>query len=260
MEAITKCSHVARRFGEHSFEKGEILTILEFQEDGYNLADYNGRIAIVDSENVEVKPADWFAGNFTYEETVAILNQEKFNDGHFLVRYSASSMDNKFVLSFRYGKMIINVRIRRHENDGSYYLTNCYQTFHTVNQLIDFYREKPVPETNGEVVLKDVYQRPKRYAFFRIEKRPVLALVSTAIDHCLISFRLIRQLKVPYNPEGRSLHDPNILEPSTKIGCENVRLKETPRDSYRFKWNFIEFRVVRMDDEDELVIQNGQQP
>lgn len=135
---------------ELSFQAGNILKIISFQEDrNWFKAEFEGQIGFVPKNYIQMKENYWYMGNMTRMEAERFLlrkdNTFNFTEGSFIVRDSESN-PNSFALSVRWNNpqgeaAVQHYRILR--NNEQKYLLWIVQ-FNSINQLVHYHKTTSV--------------------------------------------------------------------------------------------------------------------
>lgn len=158
---IALFNYVARTMEDLSFNKGDILYVNEKDKksDGwwfarlrstttnqFNQSDDNniktGYIPanyVAELDSLESEP--WYFGNTKRMEAEKLLLLVENQNGSYLIRISDGS-NHAYSLSVRDGDSVKHYRIRRSEEDGSYFITKR-APFRNLTELVDYYSKKP---------------------------------------------------------------------------------------------------------------------
>ncbi|XP_034043366.1 GRB2-related adapter protein-like isoform X1 [Thalassophryne amazonica] len=147
MEATALFSFTASESDEISFHKGDIIKVIDAEEDSYWVtAEVHGRRGYVPQNYISLLPHPWFAGSVSRQEAEQRLRRQA--SGVFLIRESESA-PGEFSLSVSYGDKVEHFRVL--EGASQYCIWD--ESFCSLNQLVDFYR------THSIAVEKAVYLR-----------------------------------------------------------------------------------------------------
>ncbi|XP_064414939.1 GRB2-related adapter protein-like isoform X1 [Latimeria chalumnae] len=156
MEAVALYSFTASERDELSFNKGDILKILNMEDDqNWYKAELRGVEGYIPMNYIKVKPHKWYAGRISrgVAEEILLKHQKL---GAYLIRESESSPGN-FSISVNYGDQIQHYKVLR-ERDGKYFLWE--EKFNSLNELVDFYRTTTIAKKQ-QIFLRDVDQEPE---------------------------------------------------------------------------------------------------
>jgi len=150
---------------ELSFQAGNILKIISFQEDrNWFKAELDGRIGFVPKNYIQMKDNYWYMGGMTRQEAERFLLRTDTNlglsDGSFIVRDSESN-PNSFALSVRWFNTQDNRPAVQHyrilRNNESKYLLWIVQ-FNSINELVNYHKTTSVARTQ-QLLLRDTVKR-----------------------------------------------------------------------------------------------------
>lgn len=150
---------------ELSFQAGNILKIISFQEDrNWFKAEHNGQIGFVPKNYIQMKDNYWYMGSMTRQEAERFLLRPDSNlhlqEGSFIVRDSESN-PNSFALSVRWNNQQENRPAVQHyrilRNNESKYLLWIVQ-FNSINELVNYHKNTSVARTQT-LLLKDTVSR-----------------------------------------------------------------------------------------------------
>ncbi|KAI6191133.1 hypothetical protein M3Y97_00194900 [Aphelenchoides bicaudatus] len=146
MEAMATFDFNAEEKDELSFKRGQVLKILEKDEDRYwYKAEYNGNEGMVPMNYVQLMEHSWFMGNISRVDAERLLLQEDNADGSFLVRKSEST-PGEFSISVRFNNAIQHFKVLRDKKFGLYYVWS--KRFNSLNDLISYHRSNSISKTN----------------------------------------------------------------------------------------------------------------
>ena len=157
MEAIAKHKFAATAPDELSFEKDDILKIINKEEDeNWFKAELNQRSGFVPSNYITMKPNPWYVAKISREESEKKLlvksgGNHMQPDGAFLVRPSETSPGD-FSISVKFGESVQHYKILR-DREGKFFL--WVVKFNSINELIEYHRQASVSRTQT-VVLKEM--------------------------------------------------------------------------------------------------------
>ena len=90
MEAVAKHDFSATADDELSFRRGDILKVLNMEDDiNWFRAEFDGREGLIPSNYIEMKKHDWYYGRITRADAEKLLLNKL--EGAFLIRVSESS-------------------------------------------------------------------------------------------------------------------------------------------------------------------------
>ncbi|MEQ2272615.1 hypothetical protein XENORESO_003325 [Xenotaenia resolanae] len=134
MEAVALFSFTASEADEISFQRGDIIKVIEMDEDScWFTAEIEGKRGFVPENYISLRPHTWFAGAISRLEAEQRLRWQ--DTGVFLVRESESA-PGEFSLSVSYGDRVEHFRVL--EGGGQYYIWD--KAFCSLNRLVEFYR------------------------------------------------------------------------------------------------------------------------
>jgi len=152
MECEAKFDFVATASDELSFKKGEILKILNTDDDkNWCRAESEGRQGLVPKNYIALKPHDWYFGKISRIKAEQLLNKSHYENGTFLIRESESSPGD-FSLSVKYGSGVQHFKVLR-DGSGKYFL--WVVKFTSLNKLIEYHREQSISRTSN-IMLIDI--------------------------------------------------------------------------------------------------------
>ncbi|XP_065826155.1 growth factor receptor-bound protein 2-like [Oscarella lobularis] len=154
MEAAAKYDFNATQGDELSFKKGDIVKILNMEDDkNWFKAELDGLEGFVPSTYIEMRAHKWYRSKMTRGKAEETLLKQKM-DGAFLVRDSESTPGD-FSLSVRYQDAVQHFKVLR-DAAGKYFL--WVQKFNSLNALIDYHRTTSVSRTQ-KIYLRDMNER-----------------------------------------------------------------------------------------------------
>ncbi|XP_071953295.1 growth factor receptor-bound protein 2-like [Antedon mediterranea] len=152
MEAIALFDFKATAEDELSFNKGQVLKILNKEHDrNWFKAEYEGREGLVPKNYIQMKCHEWFYGKIQRVKAEELLNAHHINDGAFLIRESESS-PGEFSLSVKYADKVQHFKVLR-DGAGKYFL--WVVKFNSLNELVHYHRTSSVSRTQA-ILLKDM--------------------------------------------------------------------------------------------------------
>ncbi|KAK3601815.1 hypothetical protein CHS0354_041730 [Potamilus streckersoni] len=164
MEAIAKHDFNATADDELSFKKGNVLKIINFEEDeNWYKAELNGATGYVPNNYLCVKPHNWWVGAMKRVEAENMLLQKNDRgecmqpDGAFLVRKSESE-PGQFSISVKFHDQVQHFKVLR-DQAGKYFL--WVVKFNSLNELVDYHRTTSVSR-NQNITLVDMIDTNQR--------------------------------------------------------------------------------------------------
>uniref|UniRef100_A0A0N5AE52 SH3 domain-containing protein n=1 Tax=Syphacia muris TaxID=451379 RepID=A0A0N5AE52_9BILA len=152
MEAIAEHDFNATAEDELSFRKGEVVKILNKDEDiNWFKAEIDGREGFVPSNYIKMMDHDWYLGKISRADSEKLLLKPGNDDGAFLVRQSESS-PGEFSISVRFQDKVQHFKVLRDHN-GKYFL--WVVKFSSLNELIKYHRGASVSRTHT-ILLKNM--------------------------------------------------------------------------------------------------------
>uniref|UniRef100_A0A1I7ZKU7 Growth factor receptor-bound protein 2 n=1 Tax=Steinernema glaseri TaxID=37863 RepID=A0A1I7ZKU7_9BILA len=146
MEAVADHDFVATVRDELSFKKGQVLKILNKDEDPHwYKAEIDGQEGFVPSNYITLRDHSWWMGKIRRCDAEALLLRSHNKDGAFLARMSESAPSD-FSLSVRYQDSVQHFKVLRDKGSGKYYLWQV--KFNSLNELIDYHRSASVSRTH----------------------------------------------------------------------------------------------------------------
>ncbi|XP_015232831.1 PREDICTED: GRB2-related adapter protein-like [Cyprinodon variegatus] len=157
MEAVALFSFAASEADEISFQKGDIVKVIEMEEDScWFTAEMEGKRGFVPENYISLRPHPWFAGAISRLEAEKRLCWQE--TGVFLVRESESA-PGEFSLSVSYGDRVEHFRVL--EGGGQYYIWD--KAFCSLNLLVEFYRAHSIA-VEKVVRLRDFPSSPNQHS------------------------------------------------------------------------------------------------
>ncbi|XP_038141208.1 GRB2-related adapter protein-like isoform X2 [Cyprinodon tularosa] len=157
MEAVALFSFAASEADEISFQKGDIVKVIEMEEDScWFTAEMEGKRGFVPENYISLRPHPWFAGAISRLEGEKRLCWQE--TGVFLVRESESA-PGEFSLSVSYGDRVEHFRVL--EGGGQYYIWD--KAFCSLNRLVEFYRAHSIA-VEKVVRLRDFPSSPNQHS------------------------------------------------------------------------------------------------
>ncbi|KAG8433266.1 hypothetical protein GDO86_017522 [Hymenochirus boettgeri] len=163
MEATAIYNFKTTERDELPFNKGDILKILNMEDDqNWFKAELFGREGFIPKNYIKVKPHPWYAGRISRNVAEEKLLKKNFV-GAFLIRDSESS-PGEFSISVNYRQHVQHFKVlRERESNGKYYIWEA--RFNSLNELVDYYRERSISKAHQSSFSKVQYVRA-RYDFF----------------------------------------------------------------------------------------------
>ncbi|CAL8079013.1 unnamed protein product [Orchesella dallaii] len=150
MEAIAKHNFAATADDELSFRRGEVLKVLNMEDDeNWFKAELNGREGMIPSNYVEMRSHTWYHGGITRADTEKFLSDKP--DGSFLIRVS-ESCPGDFSLSVKCPDDVQHFKVLR-DSAGKFFLWVI--RFNSLNELVEYHRKSSVSRSQ-DVKLKDL--------------------------------------------------------------------------------------------------------
>lgn len=186
MEAVALHDFEAKETGELSFNKGDILTVLNYGDDvTWFTAEFNGQRGMIPGNYIDVQAPRWYLGRVSRATAEEILRSR--TEGSFLVRLSESSPQD-FSLSVNCGP-VQHFRVLK---DSSFKYALWHDKFDSINQLVEHYKKVPVNNSeNARVVLVDDFVVQAMYDFepqeddteLRFSKGEIITVFDNQDDH-----------------------------------------------------------------------------
>ncbi|CAK8689128.1 unnamed protein product [Clavelina lepadiformis] len=169
MECVAKYDFNATAADELCFKKGEVLKVLNFDDDrNWCRAEGEKGTGLIPKNYIEFRPHDWYYGKISRVKAEQTLNKPHYPDGAFLIRESESSPGD-FSLSVKYGTGVQHFKVLR-DGAGKYFL--WVVKFSSLNELITYHREQSISRTQT-ILLADIpmqsFQVRAAYDFRRQE-------------------------------------------------------------------------------------------
>ncbi|CAK9300061.1 unnamed protein product [Gordionus sp. m RMFG-2023] len=150
MEALALHDFIASAHDELSFTKGQILKVLNMQEDpNWYKVERNGLEGYVPSNYIQMKPFRWYKGQMTRAKAENYLSKQS-ETGTFIVRLSESSPGD-FSLTVKVNDGYQHFKILR-DSFGKYFV--WVVKFESINQLLDYHRVNSINKKDI-ILLKD---------------------------------------------------------------------------------------------------------
>ncbi|CAI4233184.1 unnamed protein product [Auanema sp. JU1783] len=156
MEAIAQHDFNANEDDELSFRQGDIIKILNKDEDPHWFkAEFRGVEGFVPSNYIKMSDTPWYLGKFSRSDAENLLRKPSTEDGNFLVR-QCESTPGDFSISvnsvFRFQNDVQHFKVLR-DNTGKYLLWS--KKFNSLNELIQYHRTASVAR-QSTILLKDL--------------------------------------------------------------------------------------------------------
>ncbi|CAJ0942961.1 unnamed protein product, partial [Mesorhabditis belari] len=157
MEAEAEHDFMATAEDELSFRKGQVLKVLNKDEDPHWFkAELDGQEGFVPSNYIKVMDHPWYLGKISRRDSEALLNSPGTRDGTFLVRQSESSAGD-FSISVRFRNTAQGVGVQHfkvlRDQSGKYYLWEL--KFNSLNELVQYHRTASISRTDT-ILLRDM--------------------------------------------------------------------------------------------------------
>ncbi|XP_050297814.1 growth factor receptor-bound protein 2 isoform X1 [Anthonomus grandis grandis] len=150
MEAIAKHEFVATADDELSFKRGQILKVLNMEDDmNWYRAELDGKEGLIPSNYIEMKPHDWYYGRITRSDSERLLLNK--HEGAFLIRISETSPGD-FSLSVKCSDGVQHFKVLR-DAQGKFFL--WVVKFNSLNELVEYHRTSSVSRSQ-DVKLRDM--------------------------------------------------------------------------------------------------------
>lgn len=162
MEAVAKYAYTANSASELSFNVGDTMKIIPYDE-FWCRGRINGKDGYVPKSYITEKPHPWFKGKITREESENLLlkrdskNQYKHVDGAFLIRHSENSPED-FSASVKFNNSVQHFKI--FFRDNKYFI--WARPFESFNELVDYYRTTSISRSQ-QIFLRDMSEEGKLY-------------------------------------------------------------------------------------------------
>ncbi|KAL0992521.1 hypothetical protein UPYG_G00094440 [Umbra pygmaea] len=155
MEAVALYSFRATEGDELSFNKGDILKVVNMEDDpNWFTAELYSRKGYVPKNYINLKPHAWFAGRVSRGVAEGRLRQREC--GAFLVRESESA-PGEFSISVSYGDHVQHFKVLQ-DSRGQYFVWD--ELFSSLNHLVEYYHSNSIAKERV-VLLRDP-ERPAR--------------------------------------------------------------------------------------------------
>ncbi|EFP05386.1 hypothetical protein GCK72_018174 [Caenorhabditis remanei] len=152
MEAIAEHDFQAGPNNELSFKRGNILKVLNKDEDPHwYKAELNGKEGFIPSNFIRMRECPWYLGKITRNDAEVLLKRPNVRDGNFLVRQCESS-PGEFSVSVRFQDSIQHFKVLR-DQTGKYYLWT--EKHNSLNDLVRYHRTASVSRTHT-ILLSDM--------------------------------------------------------------------------------------------------------
>lgn len=151
MEAIAKHDFNATADDELSFRKGQVLKVLNMEDDmNWYRAELDSKEGLIPSNYIEMKKHDWYYGRITRADAEKLLSNK--HEGAFLIRVSESSPGD-FSLSVRCGDGVQHFKVLR-DTLGKFFL--WVVKFASLNELVEYHRSASVSRSQ-DIKLRDMH-------------------------------------------------------------------------------------------------------
>ncbi|KAM9454639.1 GRB2 related adaptor protein b [Clarias gariepinus] len=139
MEAEALYSFKATECDEISFHKGDILKVMNMDEDpNWYTAELSGRKGFVPKNYINVRSHPWFVGRIS--RLAAESRLRPLESGAFLIRESEST-PGEFSVSVSYGDHVQHFKVLK-DRLRRYFIWD--EVFLSLNQLVEFYRNNSI--------------------------------------------------------------------------------------------------------------------
>ncbi|XP_064478672.1 growth factor receptor-bound protein 2 [Ornithodoros turicata] len=150
MEAIAKHDFNATADDELSFGKGQVLKVLNMEDDmNWYRAELDNKEGLIPSNYIEMKKHDWYYGRITRADAEKLLSNK--HEGAFLIRVSESSPGD-FSLSVKCADGVQHFKVLR-DTQGKFFL--WVVKFPSLNELVEYHRSASVSRSQ-DIKLKDM--------------------------------------------------------------------------------------------------------
>ncbi|XP_030760624.1 protein enhancer of sevenless 2B [Sitophilus oryzae] len=150
MEAVAKHEFNATADDELSFRKGQVLKVLNMEDDmNWYRAELDGREGLIPSNYIEMKPHEWYYGKISRADAEKLLLNK--HEGAFLIRISESSPGD-FSLSVKCADGVQHFKVLR-DAQGKFFL--WVVKFNSLNELVEYHRTSSVSRSQ-DVKLRDM--------------------------------------------------------------------------------------------------------
>ncbi|CAF0827692.1 unnamed protein product [Brachionus calyciflorus] len=163
MEAVAKYAYTASSPSELSFNAGDTMKIIPYDE-FWCRGRINNKEGYVPKSYITEKPHPWFKGRITREESEELLLKRdkstgmyKHVDGAFLIRHSENSPED-FSASVKYNDAVQHFKIFFREY--KYYI--WAKPFDSFNELVEYYRTTSISRSQ-QIFLKEMSEEGKLY-------------------------------------------------------------------------------------------------
>lgn len=168
MEALATYDFSAQHDDELSFKKGDILKILNMDDDkNWYKAEKEGLEGYVPVNYINMRLCPWYLKECTRLEAEQILLNTTYDgqrhiqkDGAFIVRRSETSVGD-FSLSVKCGEKVQHFKVLR-DTGGKYFL--WVMKFNSIQELLEYHTQSPVSR-NGDIKLMRFFEVTARFDF-----------------------------------------------------------------------------------------------
>lgn len=140
MEARGKYDFAATADDELSFKKGDILKIIN-HEDDWCKAEMNGQEGYIPKNYIDLQTPDWFKEDASRSQAEELLRHKIVGD--FVIRGCQSSPGD-FSISVKHENDVQHFKVMR-DNKGQYFLWS--EKFTSLNKLVEFYKTSSISKT-----------------------------------------------------------------------------------------------------------------
>jgi len=188
MEAEAKHDFVATAEDELSFRKGQVLKILNMEDDlNWFRAELDSREGLIPSNYIELRPHDWYYGRITRADAEKLLNKK--HEGGFLIRISESSPGD-FSLSVKCGEGVQHFKVLR-DAQSKFFL--WVVKFNSLNELVNYHRTSSVSRSQDiklrdmvpeEVLVQALYDfTPQEFGELEFRRGDVITVTDRSDQH-----------------------------------------------------------------------------
>ncbi|KAM4716840.1 GRB2-related adapter protein 2a [Anableps anableps] len=140
MEARGKYDFTATSDDELSFRKGDILKVINLEDD-WCKAEMNGQEGYIPKNYIDLQTPDWFKEDASRSQAEELLRHKSVGD--FVIRGCQSSPGD-FSISVKHENDVQHFKVMR-DNKGQYFLWS--EKFTSLNKLVEFYKTTSISKT-----------------------------------------------------------------------------------------------------------------
>eukprot|EP00096_Caligus_rogercresseyi_P005447 TRINITY_DN208_c1_g2_i1.p1 TRINITY_DN208_c1_g2~~TRINITY_DN208_c1_g2_i1.p1 ORF type:complete len:212 (+),score=63.64 TRINITY_DN208_c1_g2_i1:258-893(+) len=150
MEAVAKHDFSATAEDELSFRKGQVLKVLNIEDDkNWYRAECGGKEGLIPSNYIDMKPHGWYYSRMTRATAEKLLSNK--HEGAFVIRVSESSPGD-FSLSVKCGDGVQHFKVLR-DGGGKFFL--WVVKFNSLNELVEYHYSASVSRSQ-DIKLKEI--------------------------------------------------------------------------------------------------------